>query len=256
MDGCKTAGDLLEVNIDYPLLNLSLHLILVSYISSADENVDISQYKGYLKELQNSFYYSRALCQYLSNRFDFDEIIFLKGRDPGQAGVRYFAESKNISWHALEHGITPGITFHLENFQTQDRLAIQARMLEASIDMTASQISFAEEWYKTWSFRQRVDKDHNPNVRSGAVPPELMGAKGRLIPISTTSLDEDVSSVGYSRIDLREMVQKTLSAAKVIEDAGIKPVIVIHPNSLNKSWMDLRVLYFHFSRSTFTTIFP
>ena len=256
LQSCITAGDLLNINLEYPLLNLSLHSIFVSFVSSADEKLSISRYKSLLGKMQDSFHFSYALCSALGAIYDFDEVIFLNGRDPGQAGVRHFAEEKLLSWHALEHGIAPGESFHLEGFQTQDRIAIQERMGEAAQKLSKSELTIVQNWYEGWSDKQRKNRLFNSNVRTGSIPSDWINSHSKYVPIFTTSLDEDISSVGYSRIDLRDLINQTIEAAKQLESAGFLPVIVVHPNSLNKSWTDLRLLFLSLRNTNFRVVWP
>jgi hypothetical protein len=256
LNECHLAGDLLDINKDFPLLNLSLHSSFVSFISSADEQMEIANHRDYLSYLQKSFHFSNQITKFVCSTREFDAIIFLNGRDPGQAGVRYFAEESGLSWHALEHGISPGTTFHLETFQTQDRLAIQERMLDCSQQVSEGELEQIRAWYKTWSGNQRADRIQNPSHRSGDLPKDLAGSEKRLIPIFTTSLDEDVSSLGYSRIDIEGLLNQTLQACHDLANKQYVPIVVVHPNSLNKSWRDLAIIFSALEKGNFKVLWP
>lgn len=256
LEACSTAGELLDINLDYPLLRLSLHSIFVSHVASADEDFPIINFISLLRRMQDNFHYSYSLCRELASKYKFDGVIFLNGRDPGQAGIRHFAEEMKITWHALEHGISPGQSFHLENFQTQDRLAIQCRMSEVFENISQQDLVAVEKWYLGWAAKQTSDRHFNPNMRAGRILPDWFSAESEYVAIFTTSLEEDISSVGYSRTDLKELILKTVSCARKIEESGKIPIIVVHPNSLNKSWNDLSLLYLSFSEASFKVIWP
>ena len=256
LNRCHLAGDLLGINTDFPLLNLSLHSSFVSFISSADEQMEIANHLNYLGNLEKSFHFSNQITKFVCSTREFDEIIFLNGRDPGQAGVRHFAEESGLSWHALEHGISPGTTFHLESFQTQDRLAIQQRMLECSQHVSEGELEQIRSWYETWSENQQGNRIQNPSHRSGNLSKDIATYEGKLIPIFTTSLDEDVSSLGYSRIDIEGLLWVSLQACRDLAMNQYTPIVVVHPNSLNKSWRDLAIIFSTLNNSDFKVVWP
>jgi hypothetical protein len=144
----------------------------------------------------------------------------------------------------------------LESFQTQDRLAIQQRMLDCSQQVSEDELEEIRSWYKTWSADQQGNRIQNPSHRSGGLPKDLSEYGGRLIPIFTTSLDEDVSSLGYSRIDIEGLLTQTLQACRDLAMNQYIPIVVVHPNSLNKSWRDLAIIFSTLNNSGFKIVWP
>jgi hypothetical protein len=78
----------------------------------------------------------------------------------------------------------------------------------------------------------------------------------KIVPIFTSSLDEDIAAEGYEITSLNILLERTISVSHFLSENGLIPIIVIHPNSLNKSWNDLSLIYKVLSNSAIEVVWP
>ena len=224
----------------YNYLGSSVHSLFCSNLSLSSD--PLIQTHSFRKEL-------RAACERFLLYFEagngfikehtFDFVIFTNGRTPEQAVFKELSESYGIPWMALEHGAKPGESYHLENFQTQDRLKTQELISTINSKLTITEIAEIELFYQEWSRNQRFNVTQNSTLvfREHEKPARKLNS--RCLPIFTSSIDEEVSCPNWSEDNIRSLLSATVSLCHEAREYGWEPIVVIHPNTLNKKWHDL-----------------
>jgi hypothetical protein len=140
----------------------------------------------------------------------------------------------------LEHGSRPGQSFHLENFQTQDRISFQKRVKDFRLKLSEEDIAEITTWSKSWLTKQRSSSSQNDFLRNGSTENRTESIPMRpIVPIYTSSLDETLSETQWSTIDYEILVSRTVEVSVEIAKISYTPIVIVHPNALKRSWGDL-----------------
>jgi hypothetical protein len=94
-----------------------------------------------------------------------------------------------------------------------------------------------------WIQRQSSDRNQNPTLSLRDLNKPKLPAGQEFFPIFTSSIDEEMSCPNWSNDNVRSLTERTIKAAKLAALKGLYPVVVIHPNTLNKKWHDLSLIY-------------
>lgn len=240
----KFTEQLREVFPEYKYLGLSLHSLSTSaFTMSSDPLAKITKYKKLLRRACSTYISYFQIAKNSIQEFKPELIILLNGRTPEQAVFREVAEKMNLPWLCLEHGAKPGKTYFLEDFQTQDRQKTQELIRRCSQNFSNENISKIEMEIDDWIKRQSSDRTQNPtlSLRDLKVSNFLNGED--TFPIFTSSIDEEMSCPNWSNDNVRNLTDRTIKASEVSILIGLHPVVVIHPNTLNKKWHDLCLIY-------------
>ena len=224
----------------YKYLGLSVHSLFCSNISlSSDPLIRIDNFRKELQTACERFFQYFQFGKELIQEKTFDLVIFANGRTPEQAVFKELSELRGIPWMALEHGAKPGESYHLESFQTQDRFRTQELISLIKSRLTGVEIAEIENFYEEWSRNQRFNVNQNPTLafREHELTPKLL--KDRCLPIFTSSIDEEVSCPNWSEDNIRSLLSETVALCHSAFELGWEPIVVIHPNTLNKKWHDL-----------------
>ena len=233
-----------EVFPKYKYLGPSLHSLSTSaFTMSSDPLAKIRKYKKLLKRACSAYILYFQIAKESIKEFNPELLILFNGRTPEQAVFREVAENMNLPWLCLEHGAKPGMTYFLENFQTQDRKKTQDLIRCFSQNFSTEDLCQIEMEIDNWIKRQSSDSTQNPtlSLRDLKVSNFLNGED--TFPVFTSSIDEEMSCPNWSDDNVRNLTDRTIKACIVSTSNGLRPVVVIHPNTLNKKWHDLALIY-------------
>ncbi len=240
----KVTKQLSEVFPEYKYLGPSLHSLSTSaFTMSSDPKAKITKYKKLLVRSCSTYFSYFKIAQDSIQEFNPELLILLNGRTPEQAVFREVADNIKLPWLCLEHGAKPGITYFLEAFQTQDRQKTQDLIRDCSQKFSAKEIRHIEMKIDDWIIRQSSDHIQNPTLSLRELKASDFLNCELNFPIFTSSIDEEMSCPNWSDDNVRNLTDKTVKVSKVSTLIGLYPVVVIHPNTLNKKWHDLSLIY-------------
>jgi hypothetical protein len=238
----SSAIDLLGLFPEFKYLGAALHSFFCSALSmSSDPLIPIRNHRGALQEATLKFLDYHDIAQEVLRSSHFDLVMFTNGRTPEQAVFKESAESELIPWLCLEHGATPGKTYYLENFQIQDRVSTQALMKRTCDHLSILLTDQLTLEFEQWRVKQENDVRHNPTLAFRSNSESRLLRPG-ILPIFTSSIDEEMSCPGWSSDNVRNLTDRTVALSSKASKMGWDPVVVIHPNTLNKRWHDLSFL--------------
>jgi hypothetical protein len=236
--------ELREVFPEYKYLGPSLHSLSTSALTmSSDPMAKIVKYKNVLRRACSSYITNFQIANESIKQFNPELLILLNGRTPEQAVFREVAEKMNLSWLCLEHGAKPGKSYFLEDFQTQDRQRTQEIIRSYSQNLSTDDLDCILTEIDFWIQRQSSDRNQNPTLSLRDLNKPKLPAGQEFFPIFTSSIDEEMSCPNWSNDNVRSLTERTIKAAKLAALKGLYPVVVIHPNTLNKKWHDLSLIY-------------
>ena len=229
---------------EYKYLGPSLHSLSTSaFTMSSDPLAKITRYKKLLRKSCSAYISYFQIAKESIQEFKPELLILMNGRTPEQAVFRDVAESLKLPWLCLEHGAKPGKTYFLEDFQTQDRKRTQELIRSCSLNFSAQDVIQIEMEIDNWIKRQSSDRTQNPTLLFRDLNASNSLNDDDTFPIFTSSIDEEMSCPNWSEDNVRNLTEKTIAASKVSILNGLNPVVVIHPNTLNKKWHDLSLIY-------------
>ena len=257
LHGLTLVGHLSEVLPQYQYLGPSLHSLCTSAFSmSSDPLVKISKYRTLLERACAKYIWHFQIAQRYIQDFSPNVIIFLNGRTPEQAAFKEIAEKLNVPWLALEHGANPGKTYFLENFQTQDRLETQELIRNSSRQLTPQELDQILLETEIWIQKQTSDRKQNPTLGLRDLSANNSDISQNVFPIFTSSIDEEMSCPGWSEDNVRSLTGRTIILSEIAHKNGLIPVVIIHPNTLNKRWHDLSLVYSELNRNKISISLP
>ena len=240
LKACQYSYELRSVFPEYRYLGQSLHSYFCSSLSlSSDPLYEIRKHRRQLRNACIQFQSTLLATIDFKRQNDFDLVIFTNGRTPEQAVFKEFAESYKIPWMSLEHGAKPGESYHLEDFQTQDRLETQNLISKIEKDLSSESVSEINNFFENWSLSQMTDVNQNSTLAFRKKTEITPNSSSKVIPIFTSSIDEEVSCPNWSEDNIRNLLSETIRVYRTFVDLGWEPIVVIHPNTLNKKWHDL-----------------
>ncbi len=246
-----------DVFPEYKYLGPSLHSLSTSaFTMSSDPLAKIRKYKKLLKRACSAYISYFQIANESIKEFNPELLILFNGRTPEQAVFREVAENMNLPWLCLEHGAKPGMTYFLEDFQTQDRKKTQDLIRCVSQNFSAEDLCQIEMEIDNWIKRQSSDSTQNPTLLLRDLKVSHFLDAEDTFPIFTSSIDEEMSCPNWSDDNVRNLTDRTIKACNVSTLDGLRPVVVIHPNTLNKKWHDLALIYTELNRHDIKTALP
>jgi hypothetical protein len=257
LDSMKTIGDFKNLASRFKHLSDSIYSTYCSsYSLTSDPKYALKRMKNKHLDLGRDFLINYEHTTSLLNTQDYNSVFFFNGRYPSQAGIKEAAEEAGIEWFAVEHGSVPGSSIHVEKFQTQDRVLIQSFIRDWSARLRVTDVEVFSRQSQLWLKRQESDISQNPFIRTSATGYQPLAEGGKLATIFTSSLDEEIACPGWGDDDIRTLMERTVRLGKKLMSEGFVPVVVIHPNTGNKTWHDLSLMYKTFTEEGISFIAP
>jgi hypothetical protein len=193
---------------------------------------------NYLVDFRSSY----ALANNFIERYAPQLVIFFNGRHPSQAGIRVAVEEKKLDFFTIENGF-PANTgrFHFENFQIQELKKMQYKFIQ-------ERMSWSDEDYESyrciardWLTKQSSNKIQNPFIMDSNFSNKYSDllSVNNLAVIFSSSVDETINNLGHFMNGWQSQGAAIAASAKVLNDSGYRTVVRIHPNSMNKAFIDL-----------------
>lgn len=251
------ASELRKLDMPFKLLGSSLSSTFSSSLSmSSSPFISLEPYKkqllDYSCEYQNIYWH---LISILKQNPEIKDVILFNGRFPDQAPIIEVSELKKVRWWALEHGSNPGKKFFLENFRTQDRRVFQDKVENLFTASSRNSKMNFEDIGLRWLKNQDSDPKQNEFLRLNQSN-ALRAPQKNLVGIYTSSLDEGISLPGWNHDDIEILADKSFKIFLKLRDSGLNPLLVVHPNTMNKKWHDLRILLRAFKDYEDCVIYP
>ena len=185
-----------------------------------------------------------------------DLTIFLNGRWPEQAAIRAYCQRLNKKFLSLEHGKPNGERFHLQSFQTQEYPRMRSYFESIIAQLNQAELDHALSWGKEWLEIQSTSLKANPFLMASSKKRIRDEQTTRVASIFNSSFDERFSNLG---IELNGWEDQEIALASVVEDLselGFKPVVRIHPNTINKGWNELTSLFNFLRKNNVEIVLP
>ena len=257
LHGLKLVNQLTDVLPKYRYLGPSLHSLCTSaFTMSSDPLAKIAKYRTLLERACAKYIWHLQIAQNYIQNYGPDVIIFLNGRTPEQAAFKEIAENLDVPWLALEHGAKPGKTYFLEKFQTQDRLKTQELIKNSSRQLNPQELERVLLKTEMWIHKQSSDRKQNPTLGLRDLSVNDLGVGHSIFPIFTSSIDEEMSCPNWSEDNVRSLTSRSILLSELAIKNGLIPVVVLHPNTLNKRWHDLSLVYSELNKNNLTISLP
>lgn len=232
---CKKMSDLKDVSQYSNYLCNSVQSILsTSYIKSTNPNANLEKYRRIVNELESDFQKSYKATKTLFAEHSFETVIFLNGRWPAEAAIRFACIEAGIDFLSLEHGMPRGVNYHLEPFQTQERDLKQQFLIEKITDFCDQEI-YDES--NMWLQNQRKNVIQNAFLTENRI--QNIKTDGSEVVFFTSSVDENIGSPGYLNDGWPTQHEAIIELGPKLMEIGLRLVVRIHPNALNKAWQDI-----------------
>lgn len=257
LHGLKLVDQLSDVLPKYQYLGPSLHSLCTSaFTMSSDPLAKISKYRTLLERACAKYIWHSDIAQKYIENYSPDVIIFLNGRTPEQAAFKEIAENLDVPWLALEHGAKPGKTYFLENFQTHDRLKTQELIKDSWRRLNPQELEQVLLETEMWIHKQSSDRNQNPTLGLRDFTVNDLDVSQSIFPIFTSSIDEEMSCPNWSEDNVRSLTRRSILLSEIAIKNGLVPVVVLHPNTLNKRWHDLSLVYSELSKKNLSISLP
>lgn len=182
-------------------------------------------------------------------------VITLNGRYPIQAGIRYFCHGQAIKFYSLEHGQRHQVNMHLADFQPHEIRRLDSWISQSLASYSHRKLLEISNFGKSWLNNQENSRVTNPFLpdetkrRHVLAQFPIVRDKGTRLLICTSSIDERFSNLGLDSNGWDNSVAAYNSVIQKAILSSLNVTVKIHPNSLNKSWKDLWILYRSIKRS-------
>ena len=227
--------DLKIHSTEHPSLGSSLYSEFATAVAlSSNPDFSVINMQNRIHRMIKRYLYSYDQTHLAVKSFKPDAIIVLNGRFLQQAASKDVAADNQIPTYFLEHGGQPGEKYHLELFQTQDRLEFQRRYIrDVSRSHTPTEI------IDTLLNQYQTDALLNPFIANRLVETSMKNDQALLASIFTSSIDEEVACPSWNYDDVENLTKRTIALSNYLMARGYQVMVVIHPNAMNKSWTDL-----------------
>ena len=257
LSSMKTIEDFKSLATRFNYLSDSIYSTFCSsYSLTSDPQYVLKRMRNKHLDLGRDFLLNYERTTSLLNAEEYDAVFFFNGRYPSQAAIKEAAEEIGVEWFAVEHGSVPGSSVHVEKFQTQDRDSIQSFIRSWSDRLRITDAEDFSRQSQLWLKRQQSDINQNPFLRTNMNGSQFFTEGGKLATIFTSSLDEEIACPGWGDDDIRSLMERTVRFSKKLISDGFNPIVVIHPNTGNKTWHDLSLMYKTFSNEGISFIPP
>jgi len=234
-ENCKKMSDLKEVSEYSHYLSNSIQSILsTTYIKSTNPNAKLKKYRKIVNNLELDFQMSYKATKILLADYSFETVIFLNGRYPAEAAIRYACIEAGKEFLSLEHGMPRGVNYHLELFQTQERDLKQQFLLKKRSEFSDQEIYDESD---IWLQNQRNNVVQNAFLSANRF--QNIKINGSEVVFFTSSVDENIGSPGYLNDGWTTQHEAIYELGPKLKKIGMKLVVRIHPNALNKAWLDI-----------------
>ena len=228
-------SDLKIHSTEHPSLGSSLYSEFATAVAlSSNPNFSVTHMQNQIRQMIKRYLYSHDQTHLAVTSFQPDAIIVLNGRFLQQAASKDVATDNSLPTYFLEHGGQPGDKYHLELFQTQDRLEFQRRYIR---DLSRTQIP--TEIIDALLNQYQTDALLNPFIENRLVETSKKNGQALLASIFTSSIDEEVACPSWNYDNVENLTKRTIALSNYLIARGYQVIVVIHPNAMNKSWADL-----------------
>lgn len=228
-------SDLKIDSTEHPSLGSSLYSEFATTVAlSSNPNFSVTQMQNRIHRMIRRYLYSHNQTHLGVKSFQPDAIIVLNGRFLQQAASKDVATDSSIPTYFLEHGGQPGEKYHLELFQTQDRLEFQRCYME-DVARTHTPTEIIEALLNQY----QTDPLLNPFIANRIVETSKKNDQVPLASIFTSSIDEEVACPNWNYDNVENLTNQTIALSNYLMARGYQVIVVIHPNAMNKSWADL-----------------
>jgi len=107
-----------------------------------------------------------------------------------------------------------------------------------------------------WIHKQSSDRKQNPTLGLRDLSVNDLGVGHSIFPIFTSSIDEEMSCPNWSEDNVRSLTSRSILLSELAIKNGLMPVVVLHPNTLNKRWRDLSLVYSELNKNNLTISLP
>lgn len=227
--------DLKFTSSNHPSLGDSLYSEFATSVAlSSNPEFSIAQMRRKIHAMIQKYLFSYKLTDSAFEFADPEALVVLNGRFLTQAASKDVAIKKFIPVFFLEHGGHPGVKYHLESFQTQDRLEMQNNFLGKSI-----KDPIAREIVDDLLDQYQQNRLLNPFITNRLEKLPKGEFDQPIASIFTSSIDEEVACPNWSLDNVENLTERTIALSKYLAGQGYRVIVVIHPNAMNKSWADL-----------------
>jgi hypothetical protein len=237
--------DLRFTSSNHPSLGDSLYSEFATSVAlSSNPEFSVSDMRRKIHMMIEKYLFSHEITGLAIEFAGPEAVIVLNGRFLTQAASKDVAIKSLIPVFFLEHGGQPGIKYHLESFQTQDRIEFQENFLG---DLCRKPIP--RELVDNLLDQYQHNSLLNPFIakRLDEIPKGL--SKLPIASIFTSSIDEEVACPNWSLDNVENLTKRTIELSKDLDNRGYRVIVVIHPNAMNKSWSDLALQINSFNQS-------
>ncbi len=232
---CKRMSDLKEVSEYSHYLRNSIQSVLsTTYIKSTNPKAKLKKYRKIINSLELDFQKTYSATKILFGNHCFETVIFLNGRWPAEAAIRCVCVESGVQFLSLEHGMPRGLNYHLEPFQTQERDLKQQFLLKKRKEFSDNEVYGESE---IWLENQRENFIQNAFL-SASRSQKIRNEHSRVV-FFTSSVDENIGSPGYLNDGWSTQHEAIYEIGPKLKEIGMELVVRIHPNSLNKAWIDI-----------------
>jgi hypothetical protein len=245
--------DDLKVNaLEHPSLGDSLYSEFATTLAlSSNPSFPVFDLQNTIHRLIQKYLYSHQATSLAVEAFHPDAIVVMNGRFLSQAATKDVANTNHIPVFYLEHGGQPGLKYHLEVFQTQDREAFQRDFLNSTSKpaIPAKIVDDLLDQYRTNSLVNPFMKSRHSEMPKQDVPRPLAS-------VFTSSIDEEVACPNWNLDNVETLTKRTIELSNELKTQGYRVIVVIHPNAMNKSWADLSLQMKAFTKGEIEFVRP
>lgn len=244
----KNWKSVLELDVYEGALSNSIASFFSTYRVKSERNLGklAGIKKTTIKSIENFELIYKSLSQALPLGEKPKKIIFLNGRMPHEAAIRYFAEKNMIPFLVLEHGRPPDLNrFHLAPYQTNvgSEMARNLRIeLEYELENNEEShlekiLSIAQIWLESNANDQKFNQFL---TESNSTIDNCDDQKTAVI--FTSSIGEYKSNKGLETNGWDSQLEAIVETSKYLKLHGYDVLVRIHPNAGNNSFYDLKNL--------------
>ena len=199
-----------------------------------------------IKSIKNFELILSTLTEILSLEDNTKRIIFINGRNPHEAAIRYFAEKNRIPFLVLEHGSPPNLNrFHLSEYQTNVESEMSKSLsVELEYELQNNERSHVKKILdnaQIWLESNATDKKFNHFLTKTNSDFNSQTDK-KIAVIFTSSIGEFKSNKGLDTNGWDSQLEAIVETSKYLALHDYEVLVRIHPNAGNNSFIDLKNL--------------
>ncbi len=250
-------SDILSIEFLPESLKRSIYSTASTTFLSADERFPFEILKPFVVDAISLYRHVQLVVNSAVALQQPDSVVFFNGRSADQVAILDICREVGVKWFCLERSTDPEEGFFFEDFTIQDRVAFQEYAAMKMAKLSESELHQLTTWTERHLKHQSENPIQNPFLKTRRnFKNSSAKATPSLVPIYLSSLDEDLGAPGFESAGIRELLERTVEVSKSLITLGHSPVVVIHPNALNKSWNDLAILYAELNFEEFASVWP